>query len=205
MLSNVKTGVEDLESSSESDLKTADRATENVLLSSDGEVDSEGSPPVVLKSIAALSKANPNSSRPTSPRITLPAPQDQVADDSITGKLSWRRMNFAYSPCRIGVGRRQEYLTYVRPIILYFATQYTSTVSGNPTSEADSETETDSGDDSLLLGENTLFRLDWSKGYITVTFPVRKPLRNLSASCSSSATESDTDEDLCGALDVCEP
>lgn len=50
-----------------------------------------------------------------------------------------------------------------------------------------------------------LSRLDWSSGHITVTFPVRKPLRNLSASCSSSATESDTDEDLCGALDVCEP
>ncbi|KAL9710545.1 hypothetical protein Ac2012v2_006079 [Leucoagaricus gongylophorus] len=146
-------GVEDLESSSESDLKTADRATENVLLSSDGEVDSEGSPPVVLKSIAALSKANPNSSRPTSPRITLPAPQDQVADDSITESESEEDKN--------------------------------TLLSGNPTSEADSETETDSGDDSLLL--------------------VRKPLRNLSASCSSSATESDTDEDLRGALDDLKP
>jgi len=45
---------------------------------------------------------------------------------------------------------------YVHPIILYFATQYTSTVSVNPTSKADSETEADSGDDSLLLGENVV-------------------------------------------------
>jgi len=74
---------EDLNSSSESDLEAADQTTE----SSDWEVNSESTSPVVLKSISALSKVHPDSSRLTSPRSTPPVPQYQVTDGSLTGSL----------------------------------------------------------------------------------------------------------------------
>jgi len=38
-----------------------------------------------------------------------------------------------------------------------------------------------------------------------VTMSTVNKLRNLSASCSGSATESDTDDDLGGVSDVCGP
>ena len=74
---------EDLKSSSESDLEAADQTTE----SSDWEVNSESTPPVVLKSISALCQVHPDSSRLTSPRPIPPVPQCQATDGSLTGNL----------------------------------------------------------------------------------------------------------------------
>jgi len=76
---------EDLNSSSESDFEAADQTSENVPSNPDWEVNPESSSPVVLKSIAALSKARPDSL--TSPRFTPLAPQYQAMDGSVTGNL----------------------------------------------------------------------------------------------------------------------
>jgi len=78
---------EDLNSSSESDLEAVDQTTENVSTSSDGEVNPESRSHVVLKSIAALSKTRPDSSRLMSPRSTPPVSQYQATDGSVTGNL----------------------------------------------------------------------------------------------------------------------
>ncbi|KAJ3572782.1 hypothetical protein NP233_g2852 [Leucocoprinus birnbaumii] len=149
--------VDDLGPDSDSDSELADESRKQAPLSSDREADPESSPPIVLKSFAALVKAK--SKTPQSPNPTPPATKVAAMDDSVTESESEEDINSKNTP-----------VTKLFPV--------------NRKLDAESETESDSGDE--------LSHLD------------HKPLRNTSV-VSSSATESDTDEDLSGVSNVCKP
>ncbi|KAF5345800.1 hypothetical protein D9756_010881 [Leucocoprinus leucothites] len=151
-------GVDDLGPSSDSDSGLADETMKQAPWSSDREVGPESSPSIVLKSFAALSGAPSETPRPT--RTTPSKSENSVTNESETESES-----------------EEDDISK--------NTLVTNLLSVDHVVEANSATESDSGDDVTL-------------------FPDHKPLKNASV-VSSSATESDSDEDLSGASDDLKP